>query len=93
MLRPRDVSLIVPAHKEGEPWRIRVSHRPSGINSEGTGATYDEARTAAEDGLTREVEVWEAAEALRNAPPQANLSGHGINDVAFAPAGPYGRHG
>jgi len=89
MLNPRSVSLSIPALKEGEPWRVRVSHRPSGITCEGTSAvSYDIARASAQDNLEREVAVWQAAEDLKSKPGTLTDI-----DMAARAAGPYGRHG
>ena len=85
MLRPRDVTLVVPVHKEGEPWTVRLTHRPSGIMVEGHGATYDEARTEAQGSMEMAVEVYD--EEMNEQRPLT-----GMTDVVAAAqrGGPYG---
>jgi hypothetical protein len=46
-LEPRKVSLIVPEHKPGEPYRVRLRYNPTGITAEGVGLDWNEAKAAA----------------------------------------------
>lgn len=94
MLNPREVTLSVPAHKDGEPWRARVTHRPSAITAEGTGASYDEARAQAQENLEREVAVWQEAQNMLREQANGPIDHPGLQIARIAHnRGPYGYGG
>ena len=55
MIEPRDVTLTVPEHKLGEPYRIKLTHRRTGQTAEASGADWNEAKAAALEQLEREL--------------------------------------
>lgn len=53
MLNPRDVTVAYGARQEGQPFRIRLKHRPTGIEVEATGDRYDQVRAEAQELLEK----------------------------------------
>ena len=61
-MNTRDVRVVYPEHRDGQPWRVRVEHRPSGLHTEGVSAvSCAEAHALAMEALEREVAVVEQA--------------------------------
>lgn len=60
-IRPRDVVLSFAPHEDGKPYVVKLRHKPTNLQAEATGPTYDEAKAAAERDLETQVEVAGAA--------------------------------
>jgi len=56
MIPTREVTMAIPAHRPGEPVRIKLTHRPTGIGAEGEAETFDEAKAKAEAALEAAVQ-------------------------------------
>jgi hypothetical protein len=64
-LDTRKVSLIVPEHKPGEPYRVVLKYTPTGVSAEGMGMDWNEAKAAALAML--EAQVASGLEEAKNA--------------------------
>lgn len=47
MIETKDVNMVVRAQREGEPVRIKLTHRPTKKEAEGEGPDFDQAKRAA----------------------------------------------
>ena len=54
-MHARDYNISLPHRAEGQPLRVVLTHRKSGIVSEGVGDDYDTAKAQALEALEKEV--------------------------------------
>ena len=54
-MHPRDYDMSIPHRSEGQPLRLVLKHRKTGIVSEGVGEDYDTAKAQALKALEKEV--------------------------------------